>query len=123
LKDKLLMTNFDKLGDHGSIKSQKVKLASVLWVSFIQHKRFSDVYVAIHNRKRHYLQTQLAVKANEFEVLRCYVRYLYADLPKSVKYHKSLPRHKHFSDLVIEEVQRRLVHTGVSHTLSQVRPS
>ena len=38
LRDRLLTTIFDKLEDHGSIKSEEVKLVSLLWVSFIQHK-------------------------------------------------------------------------------------
>ena len=74
LKDKLLLSIFDTFEDNGSIKSQEVKLATLLWVSFVQHRRYRDNYVAIQNKKKHCLQIQLGVKADQLEILRCYSR-------------------------------------------------
>jgi len=75
-------------------------LATLLWVSFIQHSRYRDVYVTIQNKKRHCLQIQLGVKVDELGILRCYGRYLYADIPEDVKCPKLLPRREYFTELV-----------------------
>ena len=78
-KHKLLSSIFDVLKIHGSITHQEVKMASLLWVSFIQHKRYGDIFVAI-KKKKQCLQMQLGIKMDDFEVLRCYGRYSNADL-------------------------------------------
>ena len=46
---------------------------------------------------------------------------LHADMTEEAKYPKLLPRREHFTHLVIQEVHNRLVHSGASHTLSQIR--
>ena len=64
---------------------------------------------------------QLGLKVDQFDILRCHGRYSHAELSEEVKYPKLLPRHEYFTHLVIQEIHRRLIHVGVSHTLSQVR--
>ena len=118
---KLLVAIFDNLKESSPVTFQEIKLLSLLWVPFIQHRRYSDVYVAIKSNKRHCLQMQLGLKISEYDILRCHGRYQHSELTKEMKYPKLLPQHKHFTYLVIQEAHRRLIHAGVSHTLSQVR--
>ena len=120
-KHKLLTTILDNLKVHSSITSQEIKLASLLWIFFIQHRSYSDVYNAIKNKKKHCLQMQLGIKMDKFEVLTCHGRFLNADLDEEAKYPKLLPRGEIFTHLLIQEIHQRLIHAGVAHTLSQIR--
>ena len=120
-EQKLLMMIFNNLKDSSPVTFQEIKLLSLLWISFIQHRQYSDVYVAIKNNKKHCLQMQLGLKISEYGILRCHGRYQHSELAEEMKYPKLLPRYEHFTYLVIQEIHRRLIHAGVSHTLSQVR--
>ena len=64
---------------------------------------------------------QLGLKISEYDILRCHGRYQHSELTEEMKYPKLLPRHEHLTYLVVQEVHRRLIHAGVSHTLSQVQ--
>ena len=54
-------------------------------------------------------------------VLRCYGRFLNATIPESAKHPKLLPRREHLTTLLIIEVHQRQIHSGVAHTLAQIR--
>ena len=69
-KHKLLATIFDSLKMHSLLTSQEIKLASLLWISFMQHRSY--VFTAIRNKKKHCLQMQLGIKMDKFEVLACH---------------------------------------------------
>ena len=118
---KLLRTVLDNVKDSGFISAQEVKLSSLLWTSFIQRRQYGKVFVAIKNKRRHCLVMQLGLNTDEHNVLRCYGRYLHADMTEEAKYPKLLPHREHFTHLVIQEVHNRLVHSDTSHILSQIR--
>ena len=42
-------------------------------------------------------------------------------MSESAKYPKLLPRHEHFTHMLISEVHVCLIHAGVAHTLAQIR--
>ena len=71
--------------------------------------------------KNHCLKRQLGLKIDDEGILRCHGRYLNTTISKSAKYPKLLPRHEHFTHLLITEVHVRLIHAGVAHTLAQIR--
>ena len=119
-KHNLLATIFDTLKTHSSITSQEIEMASLLWISFIQHRSYGDVFAAIKNKKN-CLQMQLGIKMDKFEVLTCYGRYSNADLDEETKCPQLIPRGEIFTHLLIEEIHQRLIHAGVAHTLSQIR--
>ena len=106
---KLLRTVLDNVKDSGFISAQEVKLSSLLWTSSIQRRQYGEVFVAIKNKRRHCLVMQLGLNTDEHDVLRCYGRYLHADMTEEAKYPKLLPRREHFTHLVIQEVHNRLV--------------
>ena len=95
-------------------------MASLLWISFIQHKSYSDVFTVIKNKK-HCLQMQLGIKMDEFDVLICQGRFSNVDIDEETKRPKLLPRHEPFTHLLIQEIHQRLIHAGVAQTLSQIR--
>ena len=49
----------------------------------------------------------------------CHSQFLNADLSENAKYPKLLPGQEYFMKLLIQEVHESLVHTGISHTLSE----
>ena len=101
-KHNLLIAIFNKLKEFSPITFQEIKLLSLLWISNIQHWQYPNVFVAINNNKRHCLQRQLGLKISQFEVLRCHGRYLHVELTEEMKYSILLPRHEHFTYLVVQ---------------------
>jgi len=77
-----------------------------------------EVFVALNNNKKHSLIAQLGLK---YGITRCYGRYANSDTNIETKNPKLLPRNNYFLNLVILEVHERLIHAGVSHTLSYLR--
>ena len=53
---------------------------------------------------------QLSLNTAEDDILIRYGRYLHASVPEEAKCPKLLPRHEHFTYLVIQEVHHCLVH-------------
>ena len=54
-------------------------------------------------------------------LLRCQGRLDNAGLSQTAKYPKLLPKDAHFTRLVIEDVHRRVLHSGISQTLAKIR--
>ena len=98
----------------------EIKLVSLLWIYTIQCYHYRDVFIALKNNKRNCLQKQLGFQEDEFGILRCHGRYANADISEETKFPKLLPRRNYFTQLLILEVHGRLVHAGISHTLSQL---
>ena len=120
-KYKLLGLVFNSLSNEPSISAGDVKLAAMLWVYCIQQRKLSDVVLAIKMKRKHCLIQQLGLKFDNIGLLRCYGRYLNAEIDESSKFPKLLPRREHFTQLLIKEIHERLIHAGVAHTLAQIR--
>ena len=86
--------------------------------SIIQHQQFHGVFTAIRKNEVTCLQKQLGLQIDEFGMLRCFGHFQNADISEQVKYPKFLPRREHFTRLLIQYVHERLIHAGMSHTLS-----
>ena len=117
---KLLKDVFESLSD-SHITMQEIKLLAILWVYTIQHHYYKDIFLALKKNKRHCLQKQLGLQEDEYGILRCHGRYANADISEDMKCPKLLPRKDFFTELVILEIHGRLIHAGISHTLSQLR--
>ena len=117
IKDCLLVTVFQCLSDAEPVSTKEIQL----WIRFIQQHCYEEVFTALKENKKHSLIHQLGLKKDEYGILRCYGRYTNADTSIEAKTPKLLPRKNCFTDLVIMEVHGRLIHAGVSHTLSCLR--
>ena len=117
---KLLTTICESLSD-AYITMHEIKLVSLLWIYTIQCHHYIDVFIALKNNKRNCLQKQLGLQEDEYGILRCHGRYANAHIGEETKFPKLLPRRNYFTQLLILEVHGRLVHAGISHTLSQLR--
>ena len=121
IKDCLLVTVFQCLSDAEPVSTKEIQLLGLLWIRFIQQHCYEEVFTALKENKKHSLIHQLGLKKDEYGILRCYGRYTNADTSIEAKNPKLLPRKNCFTDLVIMEVHGRLIHAGVSHTLSYLR--
>jgi len=79
------------------------------------------VFIDIEKCRKNCIQQQLGIKIDDIGLLRCHGRLDNADVNEDTKYPKLLPKCERFTFLLISEVHQRLIHAGVSHTLSQVR--
>ena len=117
----LLHKVFNLLSTDPFVYVEDIKLAANLWIYCIQQNKFKDVRIAIQMNRNHCLKKQLGVKLDDMGILRCHGRFLNAMMTESAKYPKLLPRHDHFTHLLINEVHVHLIHAGVAHTLAQLR--
>ena len=64
---------------------------------------------------------QLNPKIKEDGIITCHGRYTNADLPEEAITPILLPRGERFVELLIEEYHKKLFHSGINHTLAQIR--
>ena len=106
----------------GELKASEIKEAKTLWIKFIQKTNFSDAFedkIGVLKKKDY--KNQLGILLHEDGLLRCHGRMVNAELPLEAIYPILLPKRSHFSTLLIKEYHQKLFHSGVSHTLAQLR--
>ena len=84
-------------------------------------QRYDSVITALQLKKTHPLARQLHLRLDGFNILRCHSRLANADLSFDTKCPILLPRKTPFATLVVLDIHRRLLHSGVSHTLSELQ--
>ena len=75
----------------------------------------------IEKHRKNCTQQQLGIKIDNIGLLRYHGRLNNADVNEHTEYPKLFHKSEHFNALLINEVHQRLIHAGVSHTLSQIR--
>ena len=104
-----------------SVYYTEIQDVLLLWVYVVQHRKFHDIFIAIQKGEVNCLQKQLGLEMDDMGILRCSGRLQNANLSEQAKHPKLLPRHEHFTHLLIQYVHERLIHCGVSHTLASLR--
>jgi hypothetical protein len=107
--------------DSSNITSSELSEAEKIWISYVQHKAFGDVFESLQINKRCNLQIQLGVYIDDDGLLRCKGRLENSSLTKSARVPLLLPQNDRFTELVIENEHKHLLHSGVSQTLSRLR--
>ena len=100
----------------------EIKEAKILWIKFIQKANFPGAFKTISgtvNKKD--CKNQLGIQLHDDGLLRCHGRMVHAVIPDDVIYPILLPKKSHFTSLLIKEYHQKLFHSGVSHTLAQLR--
>jgi hypothetical protein len=103
------------------IRAQDITAAKMLMDYAVQRSHFKDVFHDLEHGKRNTLIQQLNLVVDGDGILRSHSRYQNAALPDDTKFPKLLPSKSRYTDLVIQDVHRRVLHAGVSHTLAQLR--
>ena len=91
----------------------------IFWERKIQSEAFEEVYKDIGNKKGNQFQDQFGLFIDGEGLLRCQNRM--ENSQAFVEAPKLLPRNHHFTNLVIQNIHEKLLHSGVSHTLCQIR--
>ena len=106
----------------GELKAIEIKEAKTLWIKFIQKTYFPEAFNSTNGTvsKKDY-KNQLGIQLHEDGLLHCYARMILTELPPDAVYPIRLPKRSHFTSLLIKEYHQKLFHSGVSHTLAQLR--
>ncbi|KAL9958393.1 hypothetical protein ACROYT_G035399 [Oculina patagonica] len=110
-----------KSTEKGELKAEEINQAKTMWERHVQNSSFASEIKAIKNNTRNNLKSQLGLKVDENGILRCHDRLIRENLPESTFYPKLLPKNHAFTSLVINSFHEKLMHAGVSHTLSAIR--
>ena len=105
----------------GTLTSQELKEARTIWERYVQRCSFTPTINNIKNGKNDDLKKQLGIEIDEDGVIRCHGRLSEILANKDTKFPKLLTKQEPFTDLVIKDCHETLFHSGVSHTLSQIR--
>ena len=105
----------------GPLTAIEIQKAKLLWKLYIQHEHYSEVICSIKGGRKNNIKHQLNLQLDMKGLLRWQGRLANAELSQAAKYPKLLPKDAHFTQLVIEDVHRRVLHSGVSQTLATVR--
>jgi hypothetical protein len=118
-----LATLFDCIGSDQDIDSQEYETCKLCWVKAVQMRCFGEIFEALKSGVAHRVQIigQLGLQLDERGMLRTCGRLTNADLPDSARAPLLLPKDDPFTILLIKDVHCLLSHSGVSHTLSQIR--
>ena len=88
---------------------------------YIQKSSFPSELNAIKNNTRNNLKNQPGLRIDENGIIRCHGRLISENLPESTVFPKLLTKNHAFTSLVISNYHKKLIHAGVSHTLSAIR--
>ena len=102
----------------GELKAIEIKEAKTLWIKFIQKTYFPEAFNSTNGTVS---KNQLGIQLHEDGLLHCHGRMIHAELPLDAVYPILLPKRSHFTSLLIKEYRQKVFHSGVSHTLVQLR--
>ncbi|XP_053381888.1 uncharacterized protein LOC128549324 [Mercenaria mercenaria] len=107
--------------NNSSLSLEEIESAEQLWTLHIQKKNFKDVFQSFTRNQKNNLKTQLGVFIDSNGMLRCKGRLENAGLTEAARFSLLLPSKEKFTKMSIKRTHKQLLHSGVSHTLSQIR--
>ena len=107
--------------DTGYLTSNEIHEAECLWQKCLQKRQFMDVFYSIAAKKPNNLCNQLDIFIDENGILRCGGRLKHANFSEATRFSILLPPQEKLTSLIIDSVHKRLLHSGVSQTLSEIR--
>ena len=108
--------------DHrtGPLSAEEVQVARLMWEKNIQLKSYSDVIDRVQQGRKNNTVHQLNLQLESNGLLRCHGQFGNADLTQGAKFPKLLPKDEYFTQLVINDVHTKILHSGVSQTLATI---
>lgn len=110
-----------KRSDNPFLTSVELKRAEKMWILYVQRKHFLDMYSAISEKRKHNLQQQLGIFVDIDGLLRCRGRLQNLDFTEGARCPILLPKNDMLTSLIVQNTHRKLLHSGVSQTLSRIR--
>ncbi|XP_044180058.1 uncharacterized protein LOC114970531 [Acropora millepora] len=103
------------------LKAEEIEQAKLKWEKHVQNSSFSSAINAVLKNTKNDLKDQLGLQLDQYRILRCHGRMIRENLPESSIFPKLLPKNHAFTSLLINSFHEKLMHAGVSHTLSAIR--
>lgn len=103
------------------LKAEEIEHAKLMWERHVQNSSFSSEINAVKKNTKNNLKDQLGLQLDQNGILRCHGRMIRENLPESSIFPKLLPKNHAFTSLLINSFHEKLMHAGVSHTLSAIR--
>ena len=101
------------------ISSTEILECKEFWFKKVQKEEYRDLISDIKNQRKNQLQAQLGLYIGDKDLIRC--RNRMDNLITNDTSQILLPKSHYFTSLLIQDFHSRLLHSGVSHTLSQIR--
>ena len=105
----------------GPPTAEEIEEAQLKWIIYLQRKHYIDTKQGELSLKKQISQSQLNPRIDKHGLVRCFGRFSNTMLPEETITPILLPRGETFVHLLIEAHHIKLLHAGVSHTLSQLR--
>ena len=105
----------------GPIQTSEMGDAEKLWIAHIQSVHYSSILESLKENKQNNLKIQLGVYIDEESLLRCHGRLGNSDPDENAKQPLLLPKADRFTELMIDNIHKRMYHSGVAQTLAQIR--
>ena len=103
------------------LKAEEIEHAKLMWERHVQNSSFSSEINAVKKNTKNNLKDQLGLQLDQNGILRCHGRMIRENLPESSILPKLPPKNHAFTSLLINSFHEKLMHAGVSHTLSAIR--
>ena len=87
-----------------------------MWIEYIQRKYFHDVVIELQGKRSNSFKN-LGVYKYDDGILKCRGRFQFSEKSSLIL----MPKHCHFTELIIVSAHRRMLHAGVAQTLADVR--
>ena len=105
----------------GPIKREEYRNSRYAWEKAIQRRAFPAIFEAIRTNSKNDLKEKLGIEIDSQGLLRAHGRFINISMCSDTNYPKLLPRNDSYTSLVIRHMHERLLHSGIAHTLSQIR--
>lgn len=105
----------------GPLSTYEIERAKLLWELHIQRKNFCETLENLRKGKKDNLQAQLNLHLDKNGLIRCHGRLANAELTQGAKSPKILPKKEYFTKLTVLHYHQKVLHSGVSQTLAQIR--
>ena len=117
-----LIKRLKKINTHrGVSKDDEIEMVNIVWIKYLQRKHYVDLSKGEMILKKSKVKSQLNPKTRNDRLIRCYGQLNNADLPEESINSVLLTRREKVVKLLIEDHHKKKFHTGVNHTLAQVR--
>jgi hypothetical protein len=104
-----------------TLNNEDISEVEEWWIKHIQHKSFPEVYLKSSKKSQSNLEKQLGLFIDSNGIIRCKGRFENSDLTESARFPILLPSSDKFTYLIIKRIHEKVLHSGVSQSLSALR--
>ena len=112
-----LQSLFTKISDENTLTASDYSATKLQWVKCVQHNHFADIIETLRSerptKQLPQIAIQLGLQLDSDGLIRSHGRFEHADLPDETKQPLLLPKADRFTTLVVEDVHRQAMHSGV----------